>query len=83
MKNSIIEKLESLPEETKKSDKWKLAMAIALDNGSAYYDDMYEAVDYYLRLGFTPEVICNQIEFGCLNVDSGEIRKLYNIYKRR
>ena len=31
----------------------------------------------------TPEVICNQIEFGCLNVDSGEIRRLYNIYKRR
>lgn len=46
-------------------------------------DDMYEAVDYYLRLGFTPEVICNQIEFGCLNVDSSEIRRLYNIYKRR
>ena len=45
--------------------------------------DMYEAVDYYLRLGFTPEVICNQIEFGCLNVDSAEIRRLYNIYKRR
>ena len=83
MKNSIIDKLESLPEETKKSDKWKLAMAIALDNGSAYYDDMYETVRYYLSLGFTPEVICNQIEFGCLNVDSGEIRRLYNIYKRR
>ena len=83
MKDSIIDKLQSLPEETKKSDKWKLAMNIALDNGSAYYDDMYEAVDYYLRLGFTPEVICNQIEFGCLNVDSSEIRRLYNIYKRR
>ena len=83
MKNSIVNELEAMPEETKKSDKWKLAMAIALDNGSAYYDDMYEAVDYYLRLGFTPEVICNQIEFGCLNVDSGEIRRLYNIYKRR
>ena len=83
MKNSIINKLQSLPKETTKSDKWKLAMATAFDNGSAYYDNMYEAVDYYLRLGFTPEVICNQIEFGCLNVDSGEIRKLYNIYKRR
>ena len=77
--NSIIDKLESMPDEVKKSDKWKLAMAIALDNGSAYYDDMYEAVDYYLRLGFTPEVICNQIEFGCLNVEAGEIRKLFNI----
>ena len=81
--NSIIEKLESMPAEAKKTDRWKLAMAIALDNGSAYYDDMYETVDYYLRLGFTPEVICNQIEFGCLNVDSAEIRRLYNIYKRR
>ena len=79
MKVTIIEKLQSLPEETKKSDKWKLAMAIALDNGSAYYDDMYEAVSYYLSLGFTPEEICNQINFGCLNVDSGEIRKLFNI----
>ena len=79
MMNSIIDKLESMPDEVKKSDKWKLAMAIALDNGSAYYDDMYEAVDYYLRLGFTPEVICNQIEFGCLNVEAGEIRKLVNI----
>lgn len=83
MENSIIEKLQSLPEEIKKTDKWKLAMAIALDNGSAYYDDMYDAVDCYLHLGFTPEEICNQIEFGCLNVDSSEIRRLYNIYKRR
>ena len=81
MKNSIVEKLEALPAEIKKTDKWKLANAIALDNGSAYYDDMYEAVDYYLRLGFTPEVICNQIEFGCLNVDSSEIRRLFNVYK--
>lgn len=83
MKDGIIEKLESMPDEEKKTDIWKSAKAIALDNGSAYYDDMYEAVDYYLRLGFTPEVICNQIEFGCLNVDSCEIRRLYNIYKRR
>ena len=83
MKDSIIEKLESMPDEEKKTDIWKLAKAIALDNGSAYYDDMYETIDYYLRLGFTPEVICNQIEFGCLNVDSAEIRRLYNIYKRR
>ena len=83
MENSIINKLQAMPDEEKKTDMWQLAMAIALDNGSAYYDDMYEAVDYYLRLGFTPEVICNQIEFGCLNVDSYEIRRLYNIYKRR
>ena len=83
MMNSIINKLETMPDEEKKTDIWKISMAIALDNGSAFYDDMYEAVDYYLRLGFTPEVICNQIEFGCLNVDSSEIRKLYNIYKRR
>lgn len=83
MENSIIEKLQSLPEEIKKTDKWKLAMAIALDNGSAYYDDMYDAVDCYLHLGFTPEEICNQINFGSLNVDSAEIRRLYNIYKRR
>ena len=77
MMNSIIEKLESLSEETKKSDKWKLAMAIALDDGSACYDDMYEAVDCYLHLGFTPEEICEQINFGCLNVDADEIRKLF------
>lgn len=83
MKENIIEKLQNLSDEIKNTDKWKLAMAIALDNGTAYYDDMYEAVDYYLRLGFTPEVICNQIEFGCLNVDSSEIRRLYDIYKRR
>ena len=83
MKENIIEKLQSLSEEIKKTDRWKLAMAIALDNGSAYYDDMFETVRYYLSLGFTPEVICNQIEFGCLNVDSSEIRRLYNIYKRR
>ena len=83
MKDSIIKKLESMPDEVKKSDIWQISMAIALDSGSAYYDDMYEAVSYYLSLGFTPEVICNQIEFGCLNVDSDEIRKLYNIYKRR
>ena len=79
MKDNIVEKLQSLPEETKKSDKWKLAMNIALDNGSAYYDDMYEAVDYYLRLGFTPEEICNQINFGSLIVEADEIRKLFNI----
>ena len=79
MKDNIINELESLPEETKKSDKWKLAMAIALDDGSAYYDDMYEAVSYYLSLGFTPEEICEQINFGSLNVDADEIIKLFNI----
>ena len=77
--NSIIDKLQSLPEEIKKTDKWKLAMAIALDNGSAYYDDMYEAVDCYLHLGFTPEEICEQINFGSLNVDTAEIKKTFNI----
>ena len=66
-------------DEIKETDKWKLAMNIAMDNGSAYYDDMYEAVDCYLHLGFTPEEICQQINFGSLNVDSGEIRKLFNI----
>ena len=79
MKENIIEKLQSLPEEIKKTDKWKLAMAIALDNGSGYYDDMYEAVDCYLHLGFTPEEICNQINFGTLNVEAGEIRNIFNI----
>ena len=54
-------------------------MAIALDNGSAYYDDMYEAIDCYLHLGFTPEEICQQINFGLLNVDSDEIKELFNI----
>ena len=83
MMNSIINKLETMPDEEKKTDIWKISMAIALDNGSAFYDDMYEAVDYYLRLGFTPEVICNEIEVGRLHVDSSELRKLYNIYKRR
>ena len=79
MKNSIIEKLESLPEEIKRTDKWQLAMAIALDNGSAYYDDMYEAVDCYLHLGFTPEEICEQINFGSLNVDADEIDELFDV----
>lgn len=79
MMNNIIEKLQSLPEEIKETDRWKLAMAIALDKGSAYYDDMYEAVDCYLHLGFTPEEICEQINFGCLNADAAEIRKLFNI----
>ena len=64
MKISIIDKLESLPEEIKETEKWKLAMAIALNKGSAYYDDMYEAVDCYLHLGFTPEEICNQMNIG-------------------
>ena len=73
MKDSIIEKLQSLPAEIKKSNKWKLAMAIALDKGSVYYDDMYEAVDCYLHLGFTPEEICSQINFGSLNADVDEI----------
>ena len=77
MKNSIIDKLQNLSEEVKKTDKWKLAMAISLDSGSAYYDDMYEAVSYYLFLGFTPEEICNQINFGSLNVNADEIRKLF------
>ena len=79
MKNSIIDELQSLPEDIKKTDKWKLAMAIALDKGSAYYDDMYEAVDCYLHLGFTPEEICNQIEFGSLNVDAAEIKTLFDV----
>ena len=79
MKISIIEKLESLPEETKRTDKWKLAMAIALDKGSAFYDEMYEAVDCYLHLGFTPEEICEQINFGSLNTDADEIKTLFNV----
>ena len=78
MKENIIEKLENLPEEVKKTNKWKLAMAIALDNGSGYYDDMYEAVDCYLHLGFTPEEICEQINFGSLNADADEIRNIFN-----
>ena len=79
MEVTIIKKLESLPEEIKRTDKWKLAMAIAIDKGSAYYDDMYEAVDCYLHLGFTPEEICDQINFGSLNVDSDEIRNIFNV----
>ena len=79
MEISIIEKLESLPEEIKKTDKWKLVMAIAIDKGSAYYDDMYEAVDCYLHLGFTPEEICKQINFGSLNVEADEIKTLFNV----
>lgn len=79
MKDSIIDKLEAMPDEVKKSDIWRTSMAIALDNGSAYYDEMYEAVDYYLNLGFTAEEICQQVNFGCLNVDADEIIKLFNI----
>ena len=78
MKETIIEKLQSLPTEIKATDKWKLAMAIALDNGSAFFDDMYEAVDCYLHLGFTPEEICGQIDFGSLNVDADEIRNIFD-----
>ena len=78
MKETIIEKLQSLPTEIKNTGKWKLAMAIALDNGTAYYDDMYEAVDCYLHLGFTPEEICNQINFGSLNTDANEIKEIFD-----
>ena len=77
--NSIIDKLESLPEEIKNSDIWKISMAIALDSASAYYDDMFDAVSYYLSLGFTPEEIYEQINFGSLIIDADEIRKLFNI----
>ena len=79
MKVTIIEKLESLPENIKRTDKWKLAMAIAIDKGTAYYDDMYEAVECYLHLGFTPEEICEQINFGSLNVEADEIKTIFNI----
>ena len=79
MKDSIIEKLQAMPDETKKSDIWRISMAIALDSASAYYDDMYEAVSYYLNLGFTAEEIYEQINFGSLIVDAAEIRKLFNI----
>ena len=75
MNNNIIEKLESLPGEIKETEKWKLAMAIALNKGSAYYDDMYESVDCYLHLGFTPKEICEQINFGSLNVEADEIKR--------
>ena len=76
--NSIIKKLQSLPNEIKETEKWKMAMAIALDSGSAYYDDLYEAVDSYLHLGFTPEEICEQINFGSLCVDEDEIKTLFD-----
>lgn len=79
MKDSIIEKLKSMPEEIKKTDIWQISMAIALDSASAYYNDMYEAVEYYLSLGFTPEEIYEQINFGSLIAEADEIRKLFNI----
>ena len=79
MKDSIIKKLESMSDKEKKTDRWKLAMAIALDSASAYYDEMYEAVSYYLSLGFTAEEIYEQINFGSLIVEADEIRKLFNI----
>ena len=79
MINNIVDELESMPDKVKKSDIWQISMAIALDDGSAYYDDMYDAVSYYLSLGFAPEEICEQVNFGCLNVDADEIRKLFNI----
>lgn len=79
MKYSIIDKLQSLPEEIKQTNKWKLAMAIALDSASAYYDEMFEAVSYYLSLGFTAEEIYEQINFGSLIAEANEIRKLFNI----
>lgn len=79
MKETIVEKLQNLPEEIKDTAKWKLAMAIALDNGSAFYDEMYDAVDCYLHLGFTPQEICSQINFGSLNVDEEEIRNIFNV----
>lgn len=79
MKETIIKKLQSLPGEIKDTAKWKLAMAIALDNGSAYFDDMYDAVDCYLHLGFTPQEICSQINFGSLNVDPDEIKDIFDI----
>ena len=79
MKETILEKLESMPDEIKRTDKWQLAMNIALDNGSAYYDDMYEAVDCYLYLGFTPNEICEQINFGSLNTDAAEIRNIFDV----
>ena len=79
MKDSIINKLQAMPDEVKKSDIWRISMAIALDSASAYYDEMYEAVSYYLSLGFTPEEIYEQINFGSLIVEADEIRKLFNI----
>lgn len=79
MVETIIEKLQSLPEEIKKTDKWKLAMAIAIDKGSAFYDELYEAVDCYLHLGFTPQEICEQINFGSLNVDVDEIKDIFDV----
>lgn len=79
MMNSIIEKLEAMPEEVRNTDIWQISMAIALDSGSAYYDDFFQAVEYYLSLGFTAEEICDQINFGSLNIDEDEIIKLFNI----
>ena len=78
MKKSIVEKLQSLPDEIKETAKWRLAMAIALDSGSAYYDDMYESIDCYLHLGFTPEEICEQINFGSLNTNADEIKEIFD-----
>ena len=80
MKDNIIEKLQAMPDEVKKTDMWQLAMNIALDNGTAYYDDMYEAVNYYLSLGFSPKEVCEQINFyETWNVNPESIRKLFNI----
>lgn len=80
MKDSIVDRLQSLPEEVKKTDMWQLAMNIALDNGTAYCDEMYKVVSYYLSLGFTPEEICEQINFyETWNVNPESIKRLFNI----
>lgn len=79
MENNIINKLETMSDEEKNTDIWRTSKAIALDNGTAYYDEMYEAINYYLYLGFTPEEICNQVNLGSLSVNADEIKRLFNI----
>lgn len=76
--DNIIDELESLSDEAKQSDRWSKAMAIALDDGTACYEDMFVAVSYYLWLGFEPEEICEQINFGSWNLDATAIRKMFN-----
>lgn len=73
----IIEELESLSDEVKETSKWQKAYAIATNDGTAEYPDVWTAISYYKFLGYSSEEIVEQIDFGSWNISVKTIENIY------
>ena len=75
--DDIIEELESLSDEVKGNRLWQKAYAIATNDGTAEYQDVWAVISYYKFLGYSSEEIAEQIDFGKWNISVKTIENIY------